>query len=177
MFDGVIWKWDQRGQKVWKQQFLGYSFSIAHRSSHPSISIMIYFQHQLESEGFFNILRTLNWRNELGRITCLGMSTKEEAASRVKVCRVTMTILVEGYDVTSCWSSCRELEARLASWCMCCRIGINFNFKSTGVAKPATRKRDIGRVLVLCTGFWQYWGTQYVCIATTAECRLCRHLH
>jgi len=69
-------------------------------------------------------------------ITCLGVSTKEEAASRVKVCRDTMTILVEGYEVTSCCRSWRALEAKMASWCMCCRMGISFSFRSTGVAKP-----------------------------------------
>lgn len=38
--------------KMWnQQQFSGYS-STAHRSNHPSISITIYFQHQLESEIF-----------------------------------------------------------------------------------------------------------------------------
>lgn len=120
--------------------FSVYSSSTAHRSSQPNTAIMVYFDQQAESECFLNVLCTSRGRHALGRVTCLGMSTKEEAASRVKVCRVTMTILVEGQDVTSCCSSCRELEAKLASWCMCCRIGISFSFKSTGVAKPAVRK-------------------------------------
>lgn len=38
----------------------------------------------------------INKQENRMEITCLGVSTKEEAASRVKVCKDTMTILVEG---------------------------------------------------------------------------------
>lgn len=70
---------------------------------------------------------------------------REQAASWVKVCRVTMTIGVEGYELTKCCRRSLLLEAKLASWCMCCSMGINFSFRSTGVSKPG--KHNISKNL------------------------------
>lgn len=64
------------------------------------------------------------------------MWMRAERESCVKVCSVTITMGVEGYEDTSSCSSSLLREAKAASWCMYWSMGISFSFSSTGVARP-----------------------------------------